>query len=222
MLNMHLPATIVWRYAQSAMKNITTLFPTHLYRADKAVPDTLNAALEVASFDLAHNDVAGNRWCEKHGYAGYTSFGSINNLALEHATFRKLEKILDRHAFEFAKALQWDIGKRKPVCDSLWVNVLPEGGSHTGHIHTNSVISGTYYVKVPVGAGPIVYEDPRLGFMMAAPPRRKNADETLKSHVSIAPSAGSVLLWESWLRHEVPLNRAEGERISVSFNYVII
>ena len=33
--------------------------------------------------------------------------------------------------------------------------------------------------------------------------------------------AGTLLLWESWLRHEVPINRAEGERISVSFNLVI-
>jgi uncharacterized protein (TIGR02466 family) len=203
------------------MSTLTTLFPTHLYRADKAVPDTLNAALEVASLDLAHNDTDGNRWCEKHGYAGYTSFGSMNNLALEISVFKRLEKILDKHALKFAKTLQWDIGKRKPVCDSLWVNVLPEGGSHTGHIHTNSVISGTFYVKVPDGAGPIVYEDPRLGFMMAAPPRKKNCDDELRSHVSITPAAGAVLLWESWLRHEVPLNRAEGERISVSFNYVI-
>jgi uncharacterized protein (TIGR02466 family) len=203
------------------MNTITTLFPTHLYRADKAVADTLNAALEVASLDLAHNDAAGNRWCEKHGYAGYTSFGSMNNVASEILVFKRLEKILDKHALAFAQALQWDIGKRKPVCDSLWVNVLPEGGNHTGHIHTNSVISGTYYVKVPDGAGPIVYEDPRLGFMMAAPPRKKNCDANLRSHVSIAPAAGSVLLWESWLRHEVPMNRAEGERISISFNYVI-
>lgn len=203
------------------MSNITNLFPTQLYRADKAVPDTLNAALEVAALDLAHNDAAGNRWCEKHGYAGYTSFGSFATLSDHLPAFKKLEKILDRHALDFAHALQWDIGKRKPICDSLWVNVLPEGGSHTGHIHTNSVISGTYYVKVPEGAGPIVYEDPRLGFMMAAPPRKKTADTSLKSHVSVSPAAGSVLLWESWLRHEVPLNRAAGERISVSFNYVI-
>jgi uncharacterized protein (TIGR02466 family) len=26
-------------------------------------------------------------------------------------------------------------------------------------------------------------------------------------------------MWESWLRHEVPLNQAEEDRISVSFNY---
>ena len=93
--------------------------------------------------------------------------------------------------------------------------------SHTGHIHTNSVISGTYYVKVPDGAGPIVYEDPRLTQMMAAPPRKKTAGPEFKSHVSFTPEALTVLLWESWLRHEVPLNRAQGERISVSFNYVI-
>jgi uncharacterized protein (TIGR02466 family) len=30
---------------------------------------------------------------------------------------------------------------------------------------------------------------------------------------------GDVLLWESWLRHEVPMNMSEEERISVSFNY---
>jgi uncharacterized protein (TIGR02466 family) len=203
------------------MGNITQLFPTQLYQAKNAIPDSLNAALEVAAFDLAHNDGAGQRWCEKHGYAGYTSFGSFSNLSDEHPVFKKLEKILDRHALDFAKALHWDIGKRKPVCDSLWVNVLPEGGSHTGHIHTNSVISGTYYVKVPTGAGPIVYEDPRLGFKMAAPPLRKNAPNASRSHVSITPEEKSLLLWESWLRHEVPMNRAEGDRISVSFNYVI-
>ena len=39
--------------------------------------------------------------------------------------------------------------------------------------------------------------------------------------VSETPAEGMLLLWESWLRHEVPLNRAQGNRISVSFNYVI-
>ena len=87
--------------------------------------------------------------------------------------------------------------------------------------HPNSVISGTYYVTVPKGAGPIVFEDPRHAMMMAAPPKKKSAPRELRNHISEVPQPGSLLLWESWLRHEVPLNRAEGERISVSFNYVI-
>ena len=205
----------------STTTSITSLFPTHIYRADKAGPDTLTAELEVAALSLSRDDIAGIRWCEKHGYNGYTSYASLNDLAWRIPVFQKLERILDRHALAFAKALHWDIKGGKPVCDSLWVNVLPEGGSHTGHIHPNSVISGTFYVKVPQGAGPIVYEDPRLARMMAAPPRKKSVPQEFQSHVSFRPEAGSLLLWESWLRHEVPLNRAEGERISVSFNYVI-
>jgi uncharacterized protein (TIGR02466 family) len=203
------------------MSALTTLFPTHIYRADKAATAGLNAELEVATLALAHNDAAGHRWCEKHGYPGYTSYASRHDLAATQASFKRLENILNKHALAFAKALHWDIGKARPICDSLWVNVLPEGGSHTGHIHTNSVISGTYYIKVPQGAGPIVFEDPRLVHMMAAPPRKKTAPREWQSSVSFHPEAGSLLLWESWLRHEVPLNRAAGERISVSFNFVI-
>lgn len=203
------------------MSKIISLFPTQIYRADKAVTTSLNAELEVASLSLSHNDEAGLRWCDKHGYPGYTSFASQNDLPQRMPAFKKLERILDRHAAEFAKALHWDIKGGKPVCDSLWVNVMSEGGSHTSHIHPNSVISGTYYVKVPKGAGPIVYEDPRLVMKMATPPIKAKAPREMKSHVHETPEAGSLLLWESWLRHEVPLNRAEGERISISFNYVI-
>ena len=60
-----------------------------------------------------------------------------------------------------------------------------------------------------------------LAMMMAAPPRKKNVPESFKSHVNFRPQVGTLMLWESWLRHEVPLNRAEGNRISVSFNYCL-
>jgi uncharacterized protein (TIGR02466 family) len=204
-----------------AMSEIFNLFPTQIYRAEKATPETLTAALEVAVHALVQNDTLGHRWCEKNGFPGYTSYGSQTHLGDENPAFQKLIKLIDKHALTFAKALHWDIGSGRPICDSIWVNVLPEGGSHSGHIHTNSVISGTFYVKVPEGAGPIVFEDPRYPQMMAAPPRKKSAGQELKTHVSFAPEAGTLMLWESWLRHEVPLNRAPGERISVSFNYVI-
>ena len=108
------------------------------------------------------------------------------------------------------------------MCNSLWVNVMPEGGSHTSHIHPNSVISGTYYVAVPEGAGPIVYEDPRLGVHDGRPAAQEDCRANVQA--AMCPSSrkpGTLMLWESWLRHEVPLNRAEGNRISVSFNYVL-
>ncbi len=41
----------------------------------------------------------------------------------------------------------------------------------------------------------------------------------LQSFVTVEPAPGTVLLWESWLRHEVPAGGAKGKRVSVSFNY---
>ncbi len=203
------------------MANISTFFPTLIYRADAAGNARLNAELEVASLALASDDAVGLKWSEKHGYPGYTSYASLKELAWTLPAFKRLTKVIDSHAAVFAKALHWDIKGGKPVCDSLWVNVMADGGSHTSHIHPNAVISGTYYVVVPEGAGPIVFEDPRLAMLMAAPPRKSNAPREFKDHISETPRAGTLMLWESWLRHEVPLNRAEGNRISISFNYVI-
>ena len=197
------------------------LFVTRIYRAEKIVPAKLNNAIEALSMSLAMDDTAGLKWCEKHGYPGYTSYASLNDLPWRFPEFEKLVKAIDKHCLAYAKELHWDLRGTKPRVDSLWVNVMPEGGSHTSHIHPNSVISGTYYVAVPEGAGPIVYEDPRLGFMMAAPPKLAKLPQEFKSHVSFRPETGTLMLWESWLRHEVPLNRAEGNRISVSFNYVL-
>jgi len=54
---------------------------------------------------------------------------------------------------------------------------------------------------------------------MAAPVRRKNARPENRTFVEVAPKAGQLLLWESWLRHGVEANGARGKRISVSFNY---
>ena len=81
------------------------------------------------------------------------------------------------------------------------------------------MISGTTYIAMPEGASAIRFEDPRLPQMMAAPPRRKSAKDNLRPFIYVDPRVGDVILWESWLRHEVPVNMSEEERITVSFNY---
>ncbi|MGQ0486378.1 MAG: TIGR02466 family protein [Hyphomicrobiales bacterium] len=203
------------------MPKTQDLFVTRIYRAELAGTGRLNRQLEAVALSLSQDDRAGRRWCARHGYPGYTSYASRHDLVRQFPEFARLVKQIGRHAALFARELHWDMRGTKPVCDSLWVNVMPEGGSHTSHIHRNSAISGTYYVAVPQGAGPIVFEDPRLAMLMAAPPRKKSAPRKLRTHVSETPKSGTLLLWESWLRHEVPLNRAAGSRISVSFNYCL-
>ena len=55
--------------------------------------------------------------------------------------------------------------------------------------------------------------------MMARPGVHADAPEAEKPFVYLAPRPGTILIWESWLRHEVPVNAAKTDRISVSFNY---
>ena len=200
------------------MAEIESFFPTRIYRAELE-DGGLVAELDAACRSIAEDDRAGQRWSERNGYPGYTSYASLDDLPWRAPAFADLVRRLDRHVAAFAKALEFDLKRDKLKLDSIWINVLPPGGVHGAHIHPHSVVSGTCYVAVPAGASAIKFEDPRLGFMMAAPPKKPKAAPSNRQFVSIAPRPGTVLLWESWLRHEVPLNEAEDDRISVSFNY---
>ncbi|GLS85383.1 2OG-Fe(II) oxygenase-related protein [Cypionkella aquatica] len=203
------------------MSNIESLFVTRLYRAalaEQGKPIDL-AELENSCLAIAEDDEAGQDWCEKHGYAGYTSYASLDDLPWRFPIFKALVKVLDKHLEGFVKDVQFDLGEKKLKLDSLWINILPQGGMHSAHIHPHSVISGTCYVTMPMGTSAIKFEDPRLAMMMAAPPRKAKVRDELRTFIYRAPEAGEVLMWESWLRHEVPMNMAEEDRISVSFNY---
>ena len=200
------------------MTQTRSLFATRLYRA--RLSDQIDSAeLETSCYSIAEDDEAGQAWCEREGYPGYTSYASLTDLPWRFPIFAAVVKALDAHVAAFAKDLAFDLGGRYLVLEDIWINILPEGGTHSSHIHPHSVISGTTYVAMPEGASALKLEDPRLPMMMAAPPRIKDAPEDLRSFVYVSPDVGDVLLWESWLRHEVPMNLSEDDRISVSFNY---
>ena len=176
--------------------------------------------------DLAAQDRAGRAWCRAHGYGGYTSYASLDDLPTRAPAFAALKRRLDRHAGAFAEACSFDLAGARLKLDSLWANVLKPGAAHSGHLHPHSVLSGTVYVSVPQPrrgsprtAGAIRFEDPRLPLMMAAPPRRADAPREAQTFVTVDPEPGLLLLWESWLRHEVLPHTGAGPRISLSFNY---
>ncbi|HEX8450097.1 MAG TPA: TIGR02466 family protein [Allosphingosinicella sp.] len=195
-----------------------SLFASRFYQGEIGTPG-LVAELERSCRALAEEDVAGRRWSRDHFYRGYTSYASLNDLPKRDPAFADLARHLNAHVAAFAADCAFDLGGRRLKLDSLWVNVLRPGGTHSGHIHPNSAVSGTVYVTVPPGSGALKLEDPRLAMMMAAPPRREDAPEDLKTFVYAEPKPGAVFLWESWLRHEVVAGTGKGERVSVSFNY---
>jgi len=204
-----------------AQGTLTPLFVSEVYRADLG-PELGEAFIEDLDDTcraIADEDEAGQGWSQQKGYLGYTSYASLNDLPARAEVFARLKKKLDAHVAAFAEALEYDLHGRKLKLDSLWINVLEHLGTHSGHIHPHSVISGTFYVAIPDGASALRFEDPRLPQMMAAPARKPDARKDRQTFVSMTPRPGTLLLWESYLRHEVPINLGEDVRISVSFNY---
>lgn len=196
---------------------VRSLFATTFYEAEIGSPELLGE-LEESSRLFAQEDGAGRAWSREHGYKGYTSYASLNDLPERDPAFADLKRLLDKEAKAFAKAAHFDLAKPLKL-DSMWVNILKPGGTHSGHIHPHSIVSGTFYIAVPPRSGALKLEDPRLAMLMAAPGRTDDAPENLQPFVYAEPAAGRVFLWESWLRHEVMVHSGKSERISISFNY---
>ena len=74
-------------------------------------------------------------------------------------------------------------------------------------------------MRTPRGCAGLKFEDPRLERFMASPPRLSGARRANRPWVMLSARAGQVVLFESWLRHEVTPNTQAAERVSISFNY---
>lgn len=198
-----------------------SLFPTLVYgaRLPAKTATDLNDRLLRECRQLRFDDGAGIAWSKRNYPGGYTSYNSLCRMQAISPTFARLEKLLAPHVGKYARALDFDLRGRKLAMTDCWVNIMPTGVVHSLHLHPLATISGTYYVRTPEGSAGLKFEDPRLDRFMAAPPRRASARARSRGWVTVPAEAGKLVLFESWLRHEVPPNPARSERVSISFNY---
>jgi len=203
------------------MKRIQPWFPTFLYcdRLQRGAWQRFNRELLQECHQLRDFDEDGQKWSAKNYPGGFTSYGSMDKLHQFSSTFMDLERLIDRHVKAYARALDWDLGGGALKMTDCWVNIMPFRTAHSLHLHPNSVVSGTYYVATPKGCAGLKFEDPRLSRFMAAPPRKAITKPANQLYVNYPAEAGNVVLFESWIRHEVTANPVESERVSISFNY---
>jgi uncharacterized protein (TIGR02466 family) len=190
-----------------------------VYTARLAGGAALNRRLLRECRQLERDDDSGRRWSEKNYPGGYTSYNSASRMHELSPTFAHLQRSLDRHVASFAKSLEFDLRGRDLQMTDCWVNVMPRQVVHSLHLHPLATLSGTYYVHTPRGSAGLKLEDPRLDRYMATPPLKPKVSTKRQRWVVIPAQAGSLVLFESWLRHEVPPNPVAAARISISFNY---
>jgi uncharacterized protein (TIGR02466 family) len=201
--------------------SIKAWFPTYIYYERLALrgAEKFNRELLKECYQIRDFDEEGRTWSHKNYPGGYTSYGSMAQLHRFSSTFMELERLINKHVATFAAHLEMDLRKRTFEMSDCWVNIMPRQVVHSLHLHPLSFISGTYYVSTPKGCSNIKFEDPRLSKFMAAPPRLPKHREENKQFVRYEAESGKVILFESWLRHEVAANQSKQDRVSISFNY---
>lgn len=214
-----LPIDGLPRYARRM--SVHSFFPTLVYEArlQRTNWQKFNRELLRECQQVREHDLDGQQWSKKSYPGGYTSYSSLCRMHKMSSTFEELERKLNRHVKAYAAALELDLEGRALAMTDCWINVMPHHVVHGLHLHPLSTISGTYYVRTPRGCAGLKFEDPRLDRFMAAPPRKADCRPSSKPWVTIPAEAGKVVLFESWLRHEVPPNPLQSERVSISFNY---
>ena len=126
---------------------------------------------------------------------------------------------IEEQANNFAKELEIC---QKVKLSNLWININGYKDYNRRHNHPESIISGVFYVKVPDKSSKLRFFHPSVDLMV----RDWNLNVDLKCNKytssiwEIFPEDGKLLLFPSWLDHEVDQNLSQEKRISISFNLI--
>jgi uncharacterized protein (TIGR02466 family) len=96
-----------------------------------------------------------------------------------------------------------------------WFNVHDRGGFNFLHLHDGTILSGSLYLQVPEGSGPLVFRDPRPGVLNSP---IKGAGANAHKDVRLAPSDGLMVLFPHWLEHYVEPHESDAPRVAIAFN----
>jgi len=142
----------------------------------------------------------------------------------EPATGNGLEKLPQFHRFEkyicsvgkeFLKELGYNTDEIE-FLPSIFTSEMKPGDRHGRHCHPGAILSGVFYLEMPQNSSPIKFFDPRRWRDTRLMPTKKDTIYTREEFV-FQPVSGDLLLWESWLHHEVVPNNSDN-RITLVFN----
>ena len=115
----------------------------------------------------------------------------------------------------------WKYIPEKVGISEIWAIINKKGTFNQAHNHPGSYLSAAYYVKAPKDCGNIHFYEPNEVKKFHRPPIEK-LTELSSSGFSIKPEEGNLLIFPSYLYHDVGKSLSEDDRIVISFNVSIL
>ena len=150
-------------------------------------------------------------------YTNYNNSSSNNNYIFN-TKLKKIKQFCEQHIKIFVK----EVIKPKEEVDfyitQSWLNTTRPGESHHGHFHTNSIISGVFYISTEEDDN-ITFSDPNAKLRELIKFEQKEFNPFNSSTWFFPSITNELMLFPSWLSHGVEVNeKATTDRISLSFN----
>ena len=141
------------------------------------------------------------------------NFRSDDSYLLRNEEFKNIKNFLKESIDKFTTNVLNT--KQRLVITQCWANRNPKGSQHHEHVHPNSIISGVMYFQINEKLPPISFTKDKQDGMKLNPEKYNH----MNSETFMLPcKPGELILFPSSLRHSVPTNQGEEDRISVSFN----
>ena len=105
--------------------------------------------------------------------------------------------------------------KQRLIITQCWANRNPKGSKHHEHVHPNSIISGVMYFQINEKLPPINFSKTIQGGIKLDPIKYNHVNS---ESFMLPCKPGELILFPSSLKHSVPINQGDEDRISVSFN----
>ena len=103
------------------------------------------------------------------------------------------------------------MGLPELVFQNFWININGPGAYHTLHNHQDAMLSGVFYIDVPAD---------NMGEAQYYIPDNLDQYNTITSTMATyPPKTGMIVIFPSWIKHQVKSNQSDLQRIAVSFNY---
>ena len=105
--------------------------------------------------------------------------------------------------------------KQRLIITQCWANRNPKGSRHHEHVHPNSIISGVMYFQINEKLPPIQFAKTNQDAMKLDPEKYNHVNS---ESFMLPCKPGELILFPSSLKHSVPINQGDEDRISISFN----